>query len=138
MGLIIEWTRAFDKKEEAMTWAGYRTITFVPQNRYCGARARLVLDEAVRDDLLRTPGYRKYDGPIVEVIPEDAKEVDWERVVTEWVSVVPDSVILALKKQWGVEIIASGKEGVDVPVLPGEDDEVSIPAPSKRGRPKRK
>lgn len=96
MGLLIEFVRDYNRTESVRTWAGFFDLKFVPQERYCGHRALLIHDEAVSGDLLRTPGFRRYTGPIIEHIPEDAREVDWDDLIL-WLRAKPEAVRTAVR-----------------------------------------
>jgi len=121
-------------------------IKFVPQSRYCGARARDIGDPFAVNYFNHVPGFAPYTGPIVDCINEDCAAPDWG-IFFQWLlsDDVPDSVrhdIIATLVP--PESIASDsipesntdERPSDIPDPPS--DSVSSSEPNhKRGRPKK-
>lgn len=100
---VIEYIHPHDRRTTIVSGRGlYADISFVAQPRYCGARARdITNDETVRQ-LHAMHGFRVYDGPILDFVPEDATTIDWGRF-RAWVESLPDSERSVALRALGVE-----------------------------------
>lgn len=99
MAIVIEWTRSENNVHRMHVYGRYMDIRFVPQARYCGARAVAITDPTAIRHFDFQSGFRRYTGPIIEFIPEgvaSVEEMDWERFVDWTTKNAPADVIEAI------------------------------------------
>lgn len=123
---VIEYIHPHDRRTTIVSGRGlYADISFVAQPRYCGARARdITNDETVRQ-LHAMHGFRVYDGPILDFVPEDATTIDWGRF-RAWVESLPDSERSVALRALGVE--------AQTPDAPDDSNDPTPTTPKRRPR----